>query len=162
MKNETARDDRFQDPLENYDPKTYADPLEEAVCEQQSSTIQHEPYTSIPPDMTVAEAVRKLASAHIACLLVEEQGELVGVFTHREVLNKVALEDNVHKLPVREVMTTNPIYVRADNPIAATLCAMAVHGYRHVPILDDHDKVVGIVSPQRVTNFLLQHLEPSR
>lgn len=144
----------FQDPLENYDPKTYDDPMERAICESPASDIQHKPYTTISPDETVATALHKLAEDHIACLLVEDAGKLVGLFTNREVLKYVALEDDVLDRPVREVMTPDPVCVRHDDPVAATLCVMAVHGYRHVPLLTSDGKTYGIVSPQRVTGFL--------
>ena len=95
----------------------------------------------------------------MACLLVEEDGKLLGLFTYREVLDKVALEADLLDRPVREVMTTHPVYVREDDPIAAALCVMALHGYRHVPILDADEEVLGIVSPQRVTKFLSKYFE---
>lgn len=153
----TTDDGAFQDPLENYEPKKYNGPLEQAISESPSSLIQHEPFTTISADTTVAAALNKLASNHVACLLVEEDGKLVGLFTNREVLNKVALEDDILDHPVREVMTGDPVYVREDDPVAATLCVMAVHGYRHVPILTSDNRICGIVSPQRVTNFLSTH-----
>jgi len=146
--------DNFQDPLENYDPRAFDDSLEQAICERPASEIQHQPYTTISPDDSVAVALNKLADDHIACLLVKEEGKLVGVFTNREVLNKVALEDDILDRPVREVMTAEPVCVRDDDPVAATLCVMAVHGYRHVPILKSDDEIYGIISPQRVTKFL--------
>lgn len=149
----------FQDPLENYDPPTYNDELEKVIYESPSSEIQHEPFTTISPNETVAVALKKLADDHIACLLVEDEGQLVGLFTNREVLNKVALESDILDQPVSEVMTTEPVFVRDDDPVAATLCVMAVHGYRHVPILTSDSKIYGIVSPQRVTNFLTTHVE---
>ena len=152
-----AADDTFQDPLEDYEPKTYDDPLEEAIAEEPVSHIQHQPHASIPPDMSVAEAVKKLALEHVACLLVEEDGKLIGVFTEREVLDKVALEQEQLERPVREVMTPDPVYVYADDPAAAALCVMAVSGYRHAPVVDSEERVLGIVSPQRVTGFLLKH-----
>ena len=156
--NENPTNDAFEDPLENYEPKTYDDPLERTIAEESAKQIQHQPHTSIGPEMTVAAAVAKLASDHVACLLVEEDGKLLGLFTNREVLNQVALEKKMLDRPVREVMTTDPVYVREDDPIAATLCVMALHGYRHVPILDADERVLGIASPQRVTSFLAKHL----
>ena len=145
----------FVDPLENYDPKSYSDPLEKAIIEDTVARVQHQPHASISVDASVGEAVTKLANEHVACLVVEDDGKLAGLFTHREVLNKVALEDLSDK-PLREVMTTDPTYVREDDPIAAALCVMAVHGYRHVPIVDAEKKVLGIISPQRITGFLSQ------
>lgn len=151
----------FQDPLENYDPKAYNDALEHAICESPVSEIQHKPYTTISADEGVATALDRLAKDHIACLMVEENGKLVGVFTNREVLHKVALADNALQLAVRDVMTPNPVRVRDDDPIAAALCVMAVHGYRHVPIVGPDETIQGIVSPQRVTNFLSTRVDGS-
>lgn len=153
-----STNDEFTDPLENYEPRTYADPLEEAIAEEPVANIQHHPHASIHPDESVAVAVRKLAAEHVACLLVEDNERLVGVFTDREVLNKVALEPDQQNRPVREFMTDDPVYVYAQDPAAAALCVMAVSGHRHVPVVDSEERVVGIVSPQRVTRFLLNHV----
>ncbi len=153
----------FQDPLENYDPKQYNDPLERALAEDSVLTIQATPYASVSPDTPIAEAVRQLAELQVACLLVEEDGKLQGVFTDRDVLYNVALEyDQVKDRPVRDVMTANPIYVRESDSAAAALCVMAVNGFRHVPVLSLDEQILGIVSPQRVTNFLRQKLRPTQ
>jgi CBS domain-containing protein len=151
--------ENFKDPLENYEPKTYEDPLEEALAEETVGAIRHEPYTSIPPSTPVHVAVQTLADLHIACLLIEEDRKLVGVFSDRDVLDKVALEyDEVKDQPVESVMTGNPIYVYDTDSPAAALAVMAVAGYRHVPVLNLDEELVGIVSPQRVTSFLHRYL----
>lgn len=147
--------ENFQDPLKNYDSKKYESPIEQALAEVTADMVRHLPCTTIKPEMTVAEAVRILADFHIACLLVEQEGKLVGVFSDRDVLLKVALDyEELKDRPVSEVMTTNPVYVYETDPSAAVLSVMAVSGYRHVPILDLQDNLTGIVSPQRVTAFL--------
>ena len=147
--------EEFQDPLENYDPKSYSDPIERALAEETVATIQHEPFSVITPDTTVAEAVQELARQHVACLLVADEGRLLGVFSDRDVLDRVALEYNAVKdQPVRDLMTDSPVYVYETDPAASALAVMAATGYRHVPIVDLHDQLVGIASPQRVTAFL--------
>jgi CBS domain-containing protein len=150
--------DDFQDPLENYEPKTYDDPLEQALADETVVAIRHEPFVTISPDMLVQEAVEKLAGLHVACLLVAEDNKLVGIFSDRDVLDKVTLEyDEVKDRPVRDVMTDSPIYVHEGDSAAAALSVMAVSGYRHVPVLATGGDLVGIISPQRVTAFLQQH-----
>ena len=150
----------FQDPLENYDPKQYDDPLEEALATEPVSAIQSTPYASVPPDTPVHEAVRQLAGLHVACLLVEEDQQLLGVFTDRNVLDKVALEyDQVKDRPVSEFMTPDPIFVYESDSAAAVLTVMAVHGFRHVPVLSSDKKIVGIASPHRISSFLGEHFE---
>lgn len=150
--------DDFQDPLDNYEPRQYDDPLEEALVEKEIGTIRHEPFTTISPDTPVHEAVAKLANLHVACLLVAENDHLQGIFSERDVLEKIAFEyDKVKDSPVREVMTTDPIYVYETDSAIASLSVMALCGYRHVPVVDLNDNLTGIVSPQRLTEFLLQH-----
>lgn len=148
----------FQDPLENYDPPTYAGGLEQALAEEPVAAIQPRPFATVTPKTSVAEAVQKLASLHIGCLLVEEDNKLVGIFSDRDILDKVALEsEQVTGLPVSKVMTTEPVYVYDTDRAGAVLNVMAVSGFRHVPVLSAEGDIVGIVSPQRVTNFLKCH-----
>lgn len=150
-----AKPEDFQDPLENYDPKQYDDPLEEALAEQPAVAIQSIPYTCVSTDTPIHEALQKLAKLHVACLLIEEAGELVGVFTDRDALDKVALEyDAVKDHPVSEVMATDPVFVYDTDSAAAVLQVMAVQGFRHVPVLDLQRKILGIASPQRITEFM--------
>lgn len=155
--------DEFLDPLENYDPPVYEDPLEQALAEESVMTIQATPYASVNENTPVGEALKKLVGDEIACLLVEDdEGRLVGVFTDRDVLNNVALEyEDVKDKPVRDVMTTKPVYVYQTDSAAAALCVMAVSGYRHVPVVDLNEKILGIISPKRVTQFLNKYLDES-
>ena len=149
--------DAFRDPLENYDPKVYEDPLEEALAERTVAEICHEPYVAISPETSVQQAIGKLAGLHVACLLVADEGQLVGVFSDRDVLEKVALNfDDLKDRAIREFMTSNPVYVYTTDSSAAALSVTAVCGFRHAPVLDVDHNLVGIVSPQRVTRFL-QH-----
>ena len=151
--------EEFRDPLENYDPKIYADPLEKALAEESVAAIQHRPVATVAPDTPISEAVRELANLHVACLLVEQNGRLVGVFSDRDVLDNVALEyEQVKDKPVSDLMTTDPVFVYESDSSAAALSVMAVSGFRHVPVTDLSQKVIGIVSPQRVTAFLRKYL----
>jgi len=150
--------EEFQDPLENYDPKTYADPLEQALAEESVGAIQHEPFVTISPDTKIEQAVRRLAGEGVACLLVAEDGKLQGVFSERDVLDRVSEDyDRMKDRPVAEVMSASPVFAYDSDSAAAALCVMAASGLRHVPVLNHSDEIVGIVSPQRVTGFLQEH-----
>jgi len=154
-----SNNDDFQDPLENYDPPQYHDPLQRALAEETVTAVQSHPFTAISPDATVDEALWKLAGKEIACLLVaDDESKLVGVFSDRDVLNKVALEyDEVKDRPVKELMTTDPVYVFDTDSASAAISVMAVSGYRHVPVVALDGKLLGIISPQRMTRFLRDH-----
>ena len=151
--------EKFQDPLENYEPREYNDDLERALAEEPVTAIHAKPFIAVKEDTPVHAALQMLAGRDIAsALVVDPEDRLVGVFTDRDVLDKVALEyDTVKDKPVSEVMTKNPIRAREDESSAAALCVMAAAGYRHVPVVTIDEKVIGIVSPQRVAEFLQKH-----
>ena len=151
--------EEFLDPLSDYEPKQYRNPLEEALAEESVAAIQSAPVTTIKPDLPVHAAVKILAGLQVACLLVEQEGRLVGVFSDRDVLDRVALEyEQVKNKPVGEFMKTEPVVVYETDSAAAALSVMAVCGYRHVPVVNLTGGVVGIISPQRVTEFLRRHV----
>lgn len=145
----------FEDPLENYEPQEYGDSVAEALAEETVASIRSKPYAEISPDKPVYGALQALAGLKVASLLVVKDQKLVGVFTERDALERVASRyHDVKHLPVREVMTANPVVVYETDPAGAALSAIAVAGYRHVPVLDIHDHVVGVISPHRVFEFL--------
>lgn len=151
----TSASEDFQDPLENYEPRQYDDPLQQALAEQTVGQLHTQPFASVTPDTPISTALSKLVGDQIACLLIEQDGRLVGVFSDRDVLAKVALEyDQIKDQPVSEVMTNDPVYVYDTDSAAAALTVMAVSGYRHVPVVDLDEKLVGILSPHRMTKFM--------
>ncbi len=153
-----SSNEEFQDPLEDFTSPQYNDAVEKALIEEPVSAIQGEPFSTITPETTIAEAINKLTLNHIACLMVEKEGKLVGVFSDRDALKKVALDfDKIKDHPISDVMTSDPIFVHDTDSSAAALTVMAVNGYRHVPVIDADQNIVGIVSPQRVTLFLQDH-----
>ncbi len=158
MSNTPKDSGEFQDPPGNLEPRSWDDPLEQVLVEEEIGTIRHEPFTTISPQTPVHEAVAQLAGLHVACLLVAEGDRLVGIFSDRDVLARVALEyDQIRDQPVRDVMTVDPVYVYETDSAVASLTVMALCGYRHVPVLDLNDNLVGIISPQRITEFLQRH-----
>lgn len=153
--------EEFVDPLSNYEPPVYLDVLEEALAEETVAALQTRPYAEISPEKTVYGALQALAGLKVASLLVVERGKLVGVFTERDALERVAARyHEVRSLPVREVMTTHPVVVYETDPVGAALSAIAVAGHRHVPVLDVKDRVVGVVSPRRLIAFLHARCQP--
>lgn len=147
--------EEFQDPLENYDPEQFDDPIEQALHDEQVSALQTSPHTCVSADTTVRETMKLMVGRQITCVLVEKDGFLVGVFSDRDVLNKVALEyDELADTPVGDVMSPRPIVLREDDSVARALSIMAVSGYRHIPVVDPENHPIGILSPQRVEHFL--------
>ena len=105
---------------------------------------------------SLAKAIRQMNSHQIGCVLVtDETDRLVGIFTERDVLMRVAgLVDDLAAASVGAYMTPDPVAVRADLPIAHALHLMALHGFRHLPLVDDDRRPVGVISFRDVVHYL--------
>ncbi len=154
QRSEPPKED-FVDPVNRFEPVTYGDALEESLCEEQVTVIQHQPYKTITPDTTIAQAIKIMVDGDMSCLMVAEGSHLLGMFTERDVLNKVADRyTQVKDQPVSLVMTHDPAIVHENDIIAKALNLMAVAGFRHVPILDMNEGIVGIIGPRRTVAYL--------
>lgn len=152
----------FQDPLEDYSGPQFDDPVEAAIHNTSVAEIHTQPHLCVTADTSVREAMKLMVGRHIACVLVEDDGVLAGVFGDRDVLDKVALEyDDVIDGPVSAVMSRSPVSVAESDSVAKVMSIMAISGYRHVPVVAADGSTVGIVSPHRLGGFLREHLAQS-
>lgn len=149
----------FEDPLNNYDPPTYADELERVLCDTEISQMRITPVHCVAKDTPVDAVLDLMWTKECSCVVVtDDAGKPLGVFSSRDVLNKVADNDVVRTQPVREVMTPNPRAVYTTDCPAKAMNLMAVGGFRHIPVLDVDGKVVGMLAPRRTTEFLQEHM----
>jgi CBS domain-containing protein len=65
--------------------------IEQAIRNDEIRSLQLGPAITLPIGATLQEAVETLQQRHIGCvLLVSDDGKLAGIFTERDLLNKVA------------------------------------------------------------------------
>jgi len=148
----------FEDPLSNYNPPSYEDELERSLCEGQMDVFNTTPIATVPPSASIQSAMKLMDELGVACLLIVAGDRIMGVFSERDVLNHLA--DNFDALkdhPVSEVMTIDPSCVHETDIPAQALNLMAVGGFRHVPILNMDEKLVGVLGPRRVTAYIRKH-----
>ena len=106
---------------------------------------------SCTPELTITEAARLMRQHHTGDLVVldnaDEQREPVGIITDRDiVLEVVAKGRDPGKTTVREIMSTQLVIASASEDYAEALQRMATHGVRRVPVVDDEQCVLGIVT----------------
>ena len=89
------------------------------------------------------------------CVLVYDKKTLVGILSNRDILLRVAGRyKDFTKVKVEEVMTKNPGFVRAEDPIAFAVNKMSMGGYRHVPVLRGDGTPVSILLIRDVLVYL--------
>ncbi|MDD5295286.1 MAG: CBS domain-containing protein [Rhodocyclaceae bacterium] len=105
------------------------------------------PITSVGPRQTVIEVLKIMAERNIGSVLVLEGDKLVGIFTERDYARKVVLEGkHSQDLPVSAVMTDKVIYVTPERTSGESMAIMTEKRCRHLPVLDENSKVIGIIS----------------
>lgn len=102
---------------------------------------------SIDAEVSVADALRKMAEVNVGALLVEKGDQFVGVFSERDYARKLVLSGkNEHGTPVKEVMTDHIIVVTLDHKIEECLALMTGKFIRHLPVVDEDQQIIGVVS----------------
>jgi len=101
------------------------------------------------------DAVGEMVERGIGCLLVEQNGALVGIVTERDILNRVSADpQRCLQRPVSEFMTPAPETITRQDSIAYALHAMDLGGYRHIPVVDVDGRPIGIISVRDILRFL--------
>jgi CBS domain-containing protein len=131
--------------------------LKAMESEPVSSLVQG-PAVTIGPDATIQQAVECLQERHIGCVLVAgEDGKLAGIFTERDLLNRVAGRRlDWGSVRVADYMTRDPESLRPGDHIVWALNLMHVGGYRHVPLVDEAGRPVGVISVKDIVSFLVE------
>ena len=114
------------------------------------------PPETIEATADVNDAIRRMHDKGIDCVLVTEGDRLVGIFTDRDAVLKVAGR-GPGPCPMSEVMTRDPVLLRHDDPIAVAINKMAVGGFRHIPIVED-GRPTGVVTARDVFRHLVESL----
>jgi CBS domain-containing protein len=111
------------------------------------------------PSSTVREVAELMDQCRVGAMLAVEHGDLVGIFTERDVLHRVLVagRDPDHTL-LRDVMTEDVHCSSLETPIDAAMRLMTIGRYRHLPVVEDHE-VLGLVSIGDLVKWVARDLE---
>ena len=102
---------------------------------------------TVTPEATVFEAIQVMVDQRVGAVAVTVDDKLVGIFSERDVMIRI-----VHKgidpkgLTVADVMTSDVKTVPASTSISEATHVMAEYRIRHLPVIDDAGKLLGMVS----------------
>lgn len=121
------------------------------------SRLDPTPPRQVGPQQSVAEAAALMRRENVGCLLVCQDGQIVGIFTERDLMRRVLAQGKPLTLPVSQFMTPDPVIVHPKDPIGVAVRRMEEGGYRHLPVVDEQGQVVGILSVKRIVHYLVEH-----
>jgi CBS domain-containing protein len=108
--------------------------------------VNNQQLLELPATATVRAAALAMRERHVGAVLVTTDGHLDGIFTERDVVNRVVAEGrDPDRTTLAEVMTADPDTIAPTTTAIEALRLMNDGGYRHLPIVE-RGRVVGIVS----------------
>ncbi len=95
---------------------------------------------------TALEAAKSMKSHQIGALVVKDGDKVVGIFTERDLMNRIVAEGkNRAEVTVREAMTAKVAACTGATTVEECRAAMTRNKMRHLPVVED-GKLVGIIS----------------
>ena len=116
-----------------------SDPAEAEIVRDQNPLM-------LPPSTSIMQAAQQMHARHVrAVLVIDDDANLVGIFTERDAISRVlaAGRDPV-ATTIAEVMTNNPETITPQQTAAEVLRLMKELRVRHLPVIDG-GKTIGIV-----------------
>lgn len=116
-----------------------------------------EPKTVLHSD-SVRDAVQAMIGLVDGCLLVMRGDKVVGIVTERDILYKVAGTDlTTDKRTVDDIMSRDPVRVHTTDRVSAAFNMMAVRGFRHLPVFNEEERLVGVITMSTLLAYLHEH-----
>jgi CBS domain-containing protein len=101
----------------------------------------------VSPDTPVSEAAEVMEREDIGAIPVLDGEQLTGVITDRDiVIRAIAKGKDPRGMPVREIWTRDVITVTPDAKLSDAMKLMASHQVRRLPVVDDENRLVGVVA----------------
>jgi CBS domain-containing protein len=113
------------------------------------------PPARVAVDAPMWRVVEEMKAKNRGCVVVEDAGELVGIFTERDLLSRIDHGDPLWShVVVRDIMTPAPMVVRAGDSLAEAMRRLTQGRRRHLPIVDDHGRLVGLLSIRDILAYV--------
>ena len=134
-------------------PQAEREGLASSVMEDDISQLEQE-FLSVSPGAPVSEVIKKMKEARLGCALVLDNGRLVGIFTERDLLNKLTGKNAVAATTaVKDLMSANPETLSDTDSVATALNKMSMGRYRHIPV-NKADGSYSVTSIKHVIKYI--------
>ena len=102
---------------------------------------------SVPPTASAYNAACVMTSASCGSVLIIDGSTLLGIVTERDLMGRVMAKAlNPATTLVADIMTRNPHCVTPDTKVTDAVLIMIERGFRHLPIVGNGNKIMGVFS----------------
>ena len=110
----------------------------------------------VSPETPLIDVISAMNRDRSNYVLIMEKEKLLGIFTERDVVKLTDLDMSLGKISISQVMTEKLITLPLDQvrDIFSLLSLLRSSQIRHLPILDENQKVIGVITPESVREIL--------
>jgi len=110
---------------------------------------------SAAPDTPLSQVAQLMDNQDIGAIPILDGDRLVGMITDRDIVVRgLAKEKDLRGMSSREIASGELITVRPDQDLSDALHLMAQHQVRRLPVVDDQNRLVGVVSQADIARDL--------
>jgi CBS domain-containing protein len=118
---------------------------------------------TVQPGTTVTEAVVLLKEHNLGAVVVSVDGrEVTGILTERDVVRRLVEGTGFLQGPASDIMTAEVLTCRAADSVESVMSTMTQRRIRHLPVVDEHGGLIGIVSIGDVVKSHINQVEFER
>ena len=99
----------------------------------------------LPPTSTMRDAIMPIAERRGTVAILDDEQRVLGVVTAGDLSRLMERDEAFHRIPVAEVMIRTPKVAHADDLASAAVYQMERHGIMAMPVLDDAERMIGMV-----------------
>ncbi|MFB6123877.1 MAG: CBS domain-containing protein [Haloferacaceae archaeon] len=110
---------------------------------------------TVSPDTLVEEAAQEMLENGVgSVVVVNEAGDLEGILTTTDFVRIVAERKPKDRTPVSKYMSTDVVTVSAQDDAREAADVMISHGFHHLPVVDETEGLIGMVTTTDLTGYL--------
>ena len=128
--------------------------LKQELAAEQVRHLALNGYCLVESGATVRQTLEQMRAEGGAAALIMRGAELIGIFTERDVMRRVAASPEALDGPVDDVMTARPITVLPDTSAADALWLMDDHHFRNLPVINRQGRVLGDMTYAAIIQYL--------
>ncbi|MXR19634.1 CBS domain-containing protein [Halobacterium bonnevillei] len=117
---------------------------------------------TVTPDTFVEDAAQVMIDNEIgSVVVVNDDGHLEGILTNTDFVTIVAKSKPKARTTVERYMTTDVETTQAQDSIRDVADAMLEHGFHHMPVVDEDENVIGIITTKDLASYISTVQTPS-
>jgi len=115
------------------------------ACDQRVSALPTDDYVAVSPYTPLSQAIEAMKDDEGGCVIISDDGRVVGIFTERDLLNKVLGENVDLESPISTWMQPAVETLSSEATIGDAVRLMNEKSFRNIPLVKNGE-LVGSIS----------------